>query len=80
MKESTMNTLRKLLSRKLVTDQRGLTTVEYVIALGLIAAVAVGSWKTFGDMVHGHLDKAKTNIDTPLTTAETSATQTAGKP
>ncbi|HEX7478380.1 MAG TPA: hypothetical protein VF331_11280 [Polyangiales bacterium] len=58
-----MNALRKLLFRKLVTDQRGLTTVEYVIALGLIAAVAVGSWKIFGDNVKKHLDASTGSIE-----------------
>jgi Flp pilus assembly pilin Flp len=64
MKESTMNALRKLFRSTVVTDQRGLTTVEYVIALGLIAAVAVASWKTFGDKVKGHLDASKDKIET----------------
>jgi Flp pilus assembly pilin Flp len=59
-----MNALRHFSFRKLVTDHRGLTTVEYVIALGLIAAVAVGSWKTFGNNVKTHLTNASDSIET----------------
>jgi Flp pilus assembly pilin Flp len=37
--------------RKLWSDARGLSTVEYVIVLVLIAAVAIGAWKAFGKQV-----------------------------
>jgi Flp pilus assembly pilin Flp len=33
-------------------DERGLSTVEYVILLALIAVVAIGTWGTFGEQVH----------------------------
>ena len=33
---------------RLVTDTRGLTTVEYAIVLVLIAVVGIGVWRTFG--------------------------------
>ena len=36
-------------------DNRGLSTVEYVIILVLIAAAAVGSWSLFGQTVQGKL-------------------------
>ena len=36
---------------KLATDERGLSTVEYVIILVLIAAAAVGTWTTFGKTI-----------------------------
>jgi len=48
--------------RRLHSDQRGLTTVEYVIVLCLIAALAVGTWKEFGDNVKGYLVTAKDGI------------------
>ncbi|HLV20248.1 MAG TPA: Flp family type IVb pilin [Polyangiaceae bacterium] len=32
----------------LVADERGLSTVEYVIILVLIAVLAIGAWNTFG--------------------------------
>jgi Flp pilus assembly pilin Flp len=50
------------LLRRLRHDERGLTTVEYVIVLCLIAAAAVGTWSKFGDNVAGYLDDAKDRI------------------
>lgn len=35
----------------LVKDERGLSTVEYVIILVLIAAAAVGTWTKFGGTI-----------------------------
>jgi Flp pilus assembly pilin Flp len=60
--------IQKLLHR-LRGDQRGLTTVEYVIALCLIAGVAVGLWKTFGDHIYADLGKADSEIHTAMITA-----------
>ena len=40
---------RKHLS--LIQDKRGLTTVEYIIILCLIAVVGFGVWKKFGEKV-----------------------------
>jgi Flp pilus assembly pilin Flp len=37
----------------------GLSTVEYVIILVLIAAAAVGTWSTFGQLIQG---KVKASI------------------
>ncbi len=37
--------------RTLREDQRGLSTTEYVIALGLIAIAGWLTWRTFGDHV-----------------------------
>jgi Flp pilus assembly pilin Flp len=47
----------------LLSDQRGLTTVEYVIVLCLIASVAVGLWQKFGSNVEGYLQGAIDDID-----------------
>ena len=32
-------------------DERGLSTVEYVILLVLVATIAIGAWRLFGDSV-----------------------------
>jgi Flp pilus assembly pilin Flp len=48
--------------RRLATDERGLTTVEYVIVLCLIAAAAVGAWQKFGKTVSDGLDRADKDI------------------
>jgi Flp pilus assembly pilin Flp len=52
--------------RRLLRDQRGLTTVEYVIVLCLIAGLAVGSWQTFGDNVNRYLGKATSDIEAAM--------------
>ena len=37
--------------RRLWSDNRGVSTVEYVIILVLIAVLGIGAWKTFGKSV-----------------------------
>ena len=44
-------------------DTRGLTTVEYVIVLALIAMIAIGTWGEFGEAVEKHVDGARVNIE-----------------
>jgi Flp pilus assembly pilin Flp len=44
--------------RNLIQDDRGLSTVEYVIILVLIAAVSLGAWQQFGGDVKAKLDDA----------------------
>jgi Flp pilus assembly pilin Flp len=46
-------------SLSLWRDSRGLSTVEYVIILVLIAAAAVGTWSILGQTVRG---KVKASI------------------
>jgi Flp pilus assembly pilin Flp len=53
----------RLYGSTLVRDQAGLSTVEYVIILVLIAAIAIGTWKTFGGQVKGGLEKAATEFE-----------------
>jgi len=50
----------------LLIDERGLTTVEYVIVLCLIAAVSVGTWHSLGKKVGDYLGAAVTDIDHEL--------------
>jgi Flp pilus assembly pilin Flp len=47
---------------RLLHDERGLTTVEYVIVLALIAAGAVGLWSKFGVELHQDITRASTTI------------------
>ena len=42
----------------LVTDKRGLTTVEYIIVLGLIAVVGIAAWQQFGETLTGEIEAA----------------------
>jgi Flp pilus assembly pilin Flp len=44
-------------------DERGLTTVEYVIVLALIAVVCVGTWNKFGAAIEGYISGSTEAID-----------------
>jgi Flp pilus assembly pilin Flp len=62
-----MNRFRSLLGQtSLVHDQRGLSTVEYVIILVLIAAGAVGTWSKFGGTITGKIDSANTEMSSKV--------------
>jgi len=54
----------------LIRDEAGLSTVEYVIILVLIAAIAIGTWKNFGEKVKSGLSNASTEFDS-VTSATT---------
>jgi len=47
----------------LASDQRGGALVEYVIVVALVAAVAVGTWQTFGQSVKDNIDSANNTIN-----------------
>jgi Flp pilus assembly pilin Flp len=80
----------------IAADQRGLSTVEYVIILVLLAAVAIGTWSAFGQKVKcalglvnaemaqlgGDLDGAAANVCPKGGSAETpsSAATVASEP
>ena len=53
-----------LSTRQIVRDDRGLSTVEYVIILMLIAIVAVSVWRTFGNAIVAKVTAATTGIST----------------
>lgn len=42
----------------LLSDQRGLTTVEYIIVLGLVAIVGIAAWQQFGETLTGEIEAA----------------------
>ncbi|HEU4578517.1 MAG TPA: pre-toxin TG domain-containing protein [Polyangiaceae bacterium] len=42
---------------------RGLSTVEYVVVLVLVACVAVGAWRVFGESVRGTLAQGNQQLD-----------------
>ena len=48
---------------RLFRDTRGLSTVEYVIILALIAAFSVGTWKTFGQKVKTYIGDSTRTIN-----------------
>lgn len=43
-------------------DDQGLTTVEYIIILALIAIAAIAAWTTFGDSIIGQAEGSATTI------------------
>ena len=45
--------------RNLVADKHGLTTVEYIIVLGLIAIVGIAAWQQFGETLTGEIEAAE---------------------
>jgi Flp pilus assembly pilin Flp len=63
-----MNTLifkiKNALSQdSLARDDRGLSTVEYVIILVLIAVLGIVSWNKFGGVVKDKIDSSKDAVE-----------------
>jgi Flp pilus assembly pilin Flp len=55
--------IEKTKSKKsLVKDERGLSTVEYIILLVLIAVAGITIWNEFGDAVIAQVSGAKDEI------------------
>lgn len=57
-----MLTTRKI--RKLLKDTKGLSTVEYIIILCLIAVVCFAIWKQFGETVKSKVQGADNLVGT----------------
>lgn len=45
-----------------VRDERGLSTVEYIIILILIAVAGIGLWRAFGDSVAEKIGTATSEV------------------
>jgi Flp pilus assembly pilin Flp len=56
--------------RRFVRDDRGLTTVEYIIILCLIAVVGFGVWQKFGAKVKEKVGGSTEQVDELPTTTE----------
>lgn len=50
--------------RHLASDQRGMSTVEYVILLAVIVVGAVATWNSIGAKVIGELKESDTKLQT----------------
>lgn len=50
-------------NKSLRTDTRGLTTVEYIIVLGLIAVAGIQAWQTFGGSLVREVGEADKQIE-----------------
>ena len=51
-------------AESLNTDTRGLSTVEYLILLVVIAVASISIWKEIGSKVEGHANKSNTALGT----------------
>ncbi len=60
----------KRVRRSLLRDNKGLTTVEYIIILCLIAVVGFGVWKKFGEKVKEKVGGSTEQVDELPTTTE----------
>lgn len=59
-----MNRVRRAAGKHaLVRDERGLSTVEYVIVLVLIAAAAISLWVSFGGKLRDKIGAANAEMD-----------------
>ena len=59
-----MNRVRRAAGKHaLVRDERGLSTVEYVIILVLVAAAAIALWMSFGSVLRTKIGAATTELD-----------------
>ncbi|MCU0673360.1 MAG: Flp family type IVb pilin [Myxococcota bacterium] len=52
----------KLEKKSLVKDEEGLSTVEYIIILILIAVIAIVAWQAFGSAVKSKVEGSTDNI------------------
>ena len=50
-------------NKALLQDEEGLSTVEYVIILILIAIIAIVAWQNFGNAVTGKADQSTASIN-----------------
>lgn len=69
MNKLSMNKTRRV--RELLADTRGLSTVEYIIILCLIAVVCFAIWKKFGETVKAKVQGAEGQVGTlPTSSSE----------
>jgi Flp pilus assembly pilin Flp len=58
-----MKMINKLRNSIFARDTRGLTTVEYVIILCVVAVMAIGTWQAFGARVMSKVSEAGEQIE-----------------
>ena len=59
-----MNASKSLSRTSLSRDQRGLSTVEYVIILAIVAVGGIGLWKEFAKVLKDKLGGSTTTMGT----------------
>lgn len=70
---NTQKSNKKLSLRR---DERGLSTVEYVILLVLMAVAGITIWNTLGGTVVRKIRESNARIDTEITTPDKSSGST----
>ncbi len=63
MKRFSQSACRANGNTSVLGDERGLTTVEYIIILVVIAVMAIGVWKNFSKSVKAQVVDSQTAID-----------------
>jgi Flp pilus assembly pilin Flp len=58
-----MKFINSIRSLALVRDTRGLSTVEYVIILCLVAVMAIGTWRNFGNAITSRIGSATDEVN-----------------
>ena len=53
----------KNLQNNIVENEEGLSTVEYIIILVLIAVLAITVWRSFGEAVQENVTSSTTDIE-----------------
>jgi Flp pilus assembly pilin Flp len=66
--------------RALARDDHGLSTVEYVVLLVLVVAMAVAAWNTFGRDVKGKLGTAAKSFNASVVGGTVQAGGTSSAP
>lgn len=49
--------------RRLIRDSRGATLTEYIILIGIVALIAYGGFKVFGNAVTNEITNQATSLD-----------------
>jgi Flp pilus assembly pilin Flp len=63
MKLAKQDTHSNCQSRALTKDRRGLSTVEYVIILALIAVAAIATWRAFGNAIISKVGNHQSEVE-----------------
>lgn len=50
-------------SRNLLGDERGLSTIEYVILMAIVVIGAVGTWNEIGSKYKGKLGESRDDVN-----------------
>ena len=51
------------MEKKLIKNQKGVSTVEYIIVLVLIAVACIAMWSKFGKTVHAKIQASEQTVN-----------------